>query len=130
MDLIILALSEAEREGANTPGLETDQECHDHAGALADLVGGSGGEGGGLTEEEELAPVSVELQQARTIVLDGQPHPVLPQQQGKLLDLEGAQLTPQLWGHHSRSIPGSTPIQPLPERPRALSKGIPGPALL
>lgn len=101
------------------------------------LTFGRGGGGGwgvgrdrGLTEEEELAPVSIELQQARTIVLDGQPQPVLPQQQGKLLDLEGAQFTPQLWGHHSRSIPGSTPIHPLPERPRALSKGIPGPALL
>lgn len=61
-------------------------------------MGGLGalGAGWGLTEEEELAPVPVELQQACAIVLDRQPQPVLPQQQRELLDLSGPQLTPQL----------------------------------
>lgn len=61
-----------------------------HVGALANL----GGHGRGLTKEEELAPVSIELQQACTVVLDGQPQPVLPQQHRKLLDLRGPQFTP------------------------------------
>lgn len=77
----------------------------DYVGALADL----GGCGGGLTKEEELAPVSIELQQARTVVLDGQPQPVLSQQHRKLLDLKGSQFTPQLQGQDSRSVPGSNP---------------------
>lgn len=48
-----------------------------------------GGVAGGLTKEEELAPISIELQQACAVVLDGQPQPVLPQQHRKLLDLGG-----------------------------------------
>lgn len=66
----------------------------DHVGALADL--GGGGVGRWLTKEEKLAPVSVELQQACAVVLDGQPQPVLPQEHRKLLDLRGPQFTPQL----------------------------------
>lgn len=61
--------------------------------------------GRGLTEQEELAPVSVELQQACTVVLDGQSQPVLPKQQRKLLDLWGPQLSPQLWVHHLKLVP-------------------------
>lgn len=39
MDLMILALSEVERQGINIPSLETDQDVMDHAGALADPWG-------------------------------------------------------------------------------------------
>lgn len=76
-----------------------------------------GGWGRELTEKEELSPLPIELQQPRAVILNGQPQPVLPQQQCKLLDLGRPQLTPQLWEHHVRSIPGRSRAQPLPKDP-------------
>lgn len=51
----------------------------------------------GLTNEKELASVPVEFLQACTEVLDRQPQAIVSEQNCKLLDLRGTQLTPQLW---------------------------------